>query len=634
MEPAAADSAGHGTMELTPELIADAAMPSGPVISPDGRWVAYVVASNGAQKDKRRAGLWVAATDASTAPRRFTHGGARVSRPRWSADSAVVFFLRGGQLHTIRLDGGEAMPLTSGGASISGYLPLQGADGQIAVLAPDEGEPCDPVVWSECAASHRLRLLDPVSGQLRVVAGLGDRHVCEVTQRPDGGPLAVLTWSRPEDEPGAFDPRLHLVDPVTDKVTDLGPAELGAEGAAWWRAADGWHVCYRALTPPLRFARTVVDLVPGEDGAHKDLAEGMTVCPLELAQVTGGPLLALFADGLDTAVYRLDPDSRRFQRVCVRRGSMDSLTASASGELIAVRASSSYEPKDVHAGPVGGPLNRLSDTRQETRAISWGTQERLAWTAADGLPLDGLLILPPGKTRGDGPFPLITLVHGGPYGRDADDLKGSCWPMSQWLAAGGYAVFMPNPRGGEGHGREFATMVANALGQEEWTDTLSGIDLLIADGVADQDRLGIGGASHGGFITAWAVGQTDRFKAALMNAGICDWGMLVGTGEGGRWELDLAGSSGWEGPGPHRHDQISPLSYASRVRTPVLVIHGENDTNVPVGQAVNFHRAISQFGTEHELVIYPREGHGFTERDHQLDLLRRSRAWFDRWLLG
>jgi dipeptidyl aminopeptidase/acylaminoacyl peptidase len=129
------------------------------------------------------------------------------------------------------------------------------------------------------------------------------------------------------------------------------------------------------------------------------------------------------------------------------------------------------------------------------------------------------------------------------------------------------------------------------------------------------------------------VGQTDRFKAALMNAGICDWGMLVGTGELGRWDLDLAGTGGWEGPGPHPHDQISPLSYASRVRTPVLIVHGEKDTNVPVGQAVNFHRAISQFSTGHELAIYPREGHGFKERDHQLDLLRRSRAWFDRWLL-
>jgi dipeptidyl aminopeptidase/acylaminoacyl peptidase len=631
MEPAAADSGERATIELTAELIADGSVPSDPVISPDGRWVAYIVAPIGAQKDKRFADLWVAATDASTAPRRFTHGGARVARPRWAADSAAVFFLRDDQLHKIKLDGGEATALTSWGTAIAGYLPLHGTDGQIAVLAPDEGEPPDPVVWSEPAGSYRLRLLDPASREMRVVAGLGDRHVREMTQRPDGGPLAVLTWSRPEDEPGSFDPRFHLVDPATEKVTDLGPAELGAEGPAWWRAADGWHLSYLAY-PPSGWGRTVFDLVPGEDGAHMDLANGMTACPSELVQVTGGPPLALFADGLDTAMYRLEPDSRRFQPVSVHQGSLDSLAASTSGDLIAVVVSTSYEPRDVQAGPPGAPLVKLSDTRPEVRAITWGTQERLAWKAADGLALDGLLILPPGTTRADGPFPLITLVHGGPYGRHADDFKGRWWPLGQWLAAGGYAVFMPNPRGSQGHGHEFAEMVANALGQEEWTDTLSGIDLLIADGVADPDRLGIGGWSHGGFITAWAVGQTDRFKAALMCAGICDWGMQVGTGELGRWEAYLSTSSGWEGPGPHPHDQISPLSYASHVRTPVLILHGEKDTNVPVGQAVNFHRAISQFSTGHELVIYPREGHGFTERDHHLDVMRRSRAWFDRWL--
>src|ERR1700733_8643022 len=127
MEAAAADSGEHVSIELTAELIADGAAPSDPVISPDGRWVAYVVAPIGAQKDPRRAALWVAATDASTAPRRFTHGGAGVARPRWSADSATVYFLRDDQLHKIRLDGGEAAALTSWGAAISGYLPLHGA---------------------------------------------------------------------------------------------------------------------------------------------------------------------------------------------------------------------------------------------------------------------------------------------------------------------------------------------------------------------------------------------------------------------------------------------------------------------------------------------------------------------------
>jgi dipeptidyl aminopeptidase/acylaminoacyl peptidase len=205
-------------------------------------------------------------------------------------------------------------------------------------------------------------------------------------------------------------------------------------------------------------------------------------------------------------------------------------------------------------------------------------------------------------------------------------------PSGQWLATTGYAVFLPNPRGGQGHGHDFAARVAGAVGLDEWTDICTGIDLLVADGVADPDRLGIGGWSHGGFMAAWAVGQTDRFKASLMSAGISDWGMQAATGEYGTYESGLGGSVGWEGPGPHRHDRLSPISFASKIRTPVLILHGENDTNVPLSQSTFFHRALRHFGVEHEFVVYPREGHSFRERNHRLDVLRRTRAWFDRWL--
>jgi dipeptidyl aminopeptidase/acylaminoacyl peptidase len=133
-------------------------------------------------------------------------------------------------------------------------------------------------------------------------------------------------------------------------------------------------------------------------------------------------------------------------------------------------------------------------------------------------------------------------------------------------------------------------------------------------------------------MAAWAIGQTDRFKAAIMDAGISDWGMQVAAGHYGFSEADFCGSCDWESPGPHRHDKLSPISYASKIRTPILILHGLDDTNVPLGQATYFHRALSRFGVEHEFVVYPREGHGMAERNHQLDVLRRTRAWFDRWL--
>ncbi|MGD0065484.1 MAG: hypothetical protein ABSB76_18825 [Streptosporangiaceae bacterium] len=177
----------------------------------------------------------------------------------------------------------------------------------------------DAMVWSEQGSPDRLRLLDPGTRELTAIGGLGDRHVVEVVQRPDGGPLAVISWDRPEDEPGSFTARLHVVDPETGHVRDLGPLEL-----------------------------------------------------------------ALFADGLDTALHQLDTGTQRFRRVVGWAGLVDMLTASSPGDVIAARVSTAYQPAEIQAGPVGGPLTRLSDIHPELRGISWGTQKRLSYQAGDG----------------------------------------------------------------------------------------------------------------------------------------------------------------------------------------------------------------------------------------------------------
>jgi dipeptidyl aminopeptidase/acylaminoacyl peptidase len=634
-------------LELTAELLADAAEVQDPVISPDGRLVAYVVSTRAGNRDRLRA-LWLAPADASAPPRELVTSLCLTGAPRWAPDSSALVVIADGQLRRIALHGGDVTTLTSWRGDITGQLPL--ADGRVAVIATDEpdeederrkADGDDALVWGQDVPRHRLLLSDPGRRDLERVAGLGDRHVVEVAQRPDGGPLAVLSWACPQDEPGAFTAVLHLVDPDTGQTSELSPVAVDARSPAWWHDGSQWHVAYLAVTPPSSVGgQAVFDItVPAGDATAaagpRNLTAGLDVCPDGLAQVAGGSPLALFADGLDTAIYRLEsPGEPEFRRLLTRPGHLERLSASSDGTAIAVLASTAYEPRDVHAGPPAGPLVRLSNTRPEARRIRWGSQERLSYQAPDGLGLDGLLILPPGRSRADGPFPLVTWVHGGPYGRWADRLQGGWWSPGQWLAAAGYAVFQPNPRGSQGHGHEFAVAVAGAVGTDEWTDLLTGIDLLVDADVADPGRLGIGGWSHGGFVAAWAVGQTGRFRAAVMGAGICDWGMQAGVGELGTQEADLGGSAGWEGPGPLRHHQLSPISFVSRARTPVLILHGQNDTNVPVGQAVYFHRALDHFGVQNELVVYPREGHNIRERRHQIDVLGRTRAWFARWLAG
>lgn len=393
------------------------------------------------------------------------------------------------------------------------------------------------------------------------------RHVAEVAQHPDGR-LAVITWSSPKIDPGLLTPALHVIH--GDTVTDLGPTPADAGSPVWW----GDEIVYLALTPPhLQGGNAVFDQ------RHRNLTAGMPACPVDLVQDNGNAPIMVVATGLDTEFHRLG-------------GSL------LGGSLLG-RIKGSHRPRAVRPAQLGD--------------IPWGTQERLHYQAPDGLDLDGLLVLPVGKTREDGPFPLITLVHGGPYDRWADDFQLQWVPSAQWFAHQGFASFLPNPRGGLGHGHEFAAAVAGRVGQEEWHDIETGIDLLITQGVADPDRLGIAGWSHGGFMAAWATTRTDRFKAALVGAGISDWPQQIAKGEWGAFEAALGDSP-----------EHSPLTYADRIRTPLLIVHGAEDTNVPVEQAELLHRAVPHS----ELVVYPGEGHSLRGREHRLDLLNRTRRLF------
>jgi dipeptidyl aminopeptidase/acylaminoacyl peptidase len=184
-----------------------------------------------------------------------------------------------------------------------------------------------------------------------------------------------------------------------------------------------------------------------------------------------------------------------------------------------------------------------------------------------------------------------------------------------------------------GHGESFAAAARGAVGREDFADVMSAVDAAVARGIADPDRLAIGGWSQGGFMSAWAVTQTERFKAAVMGAGISDWSMMVSTSDLPEFERELAGRAPWDYlPGSPAVEGGSPIAFARSVTTPTLILHGEQDERVPVSQAVAFYRALRDTGVPVELVTYPREGHHISEYGHQVDLLQRVRSWYDRWL--
>jgi dipeptidyl aminopeptidase/acylaminoacyl peptidase len=294
---------------------------------------------------------------------------------------------------------------------------------------------------------------------------------------------------------------------------------------------------------------------------------------------------------------------------------------------------SANEPPEVvelTRGPGGDRLWRpVTRMNVDLRGYAYPSWMRYQWTSADGTGIDGLLALPDGPDATS--LPLVVIIHGGP---------SSSW-TSQWTNFGlptlwttaGYAVLMPNPRGSVGYGQQFTRRTIRDMGGGELLDILSGVDSLVHDGLVDDNRVAVLGASHGGYLTAWAITQTTRFAAAIAIAAPSNRLSKLNGGNIGYLEKLF-----WD---PDPYDPAgavlgrSPIMHVRNVRTPTLIVHGQLDQCVPVGQAYELYRGIVSEGeAEVELVVYPREGHSLRERDHLIDLWERSRAWFDRHLGG
>jgi dipeptidyl aminopeptidase/acylaminoacyl peptidase len=279
--------------------------------------------------------------------------------------------------------------------------------------------------------------------------------------------------------------------------------------------------------------------------------------------------------------------------------------------------------------PSPGEWRQLTCLHPQVAALALGETRVLRWQGSDAMAMQGLLILPVGYQKGER-VPLITWVHGGPAWLYTQGFYGAGRYPEQLFAGAGYAVLLANPRGSAGWGVEFTEANIGDFGGRDYEDIIAGVDHVIALGVADPQRLGIGGWSYGGFMTAWAVTQTNRFKAAMMGAGICNWRSFHGVAEIGTWDQISYRASPYEQGG--RYDRFSAIHYIDRVTTPTLIVHGAEDVIVPVGQSYEFFRALKDHGVPTELVVYPREPHGFRERGHNIDRIRRFLAWFQRYI--
>lgn len=637
---------GENRRPITPEDLAAAPTLDDPQISPDGALVAFVVGEESRVGAHPRSALFLVAVEGDTPARRFTQGTSCDSAPRWSPDGGRLAFLSDraepgkAQPYCMAVDGGEAEML----AGVPGVVEdLQWSpDGTMLALRVREAEGeeeqrrarerDDAAEFGARWRNARIWLLHLADRSLAPLT-VGERHAGAFAWAPDGARLALASQESSWEDSGYSPLRLDL-HPVDGGqsfhlATLRGPsarvrwspdgtllALLGSEGHV--------HAGVALLTVPVAGGEARVTW-PGYQGAVEwfDWAQD------------GRSLLVAAQEDLAGTVFRLplDAEGRALppaepllpEELRARGHHYDDLTFSADGRTLAMVRACADQPPEVWAGPPGRVRKR---TAINAAAAAWalGRVEQLRWPAAGDLEISGLLVYPAAyepRRR----YPMVTLIHGGP-----DWYWGEYFPTgwAQLLSSNGYAVLLPNPRGGTGRGAAFNDAGFDDYGGAELDDSLRGVDAVIAMGVADPERLGIGGWSHGGYMTAWAVTQTTRFKAAVMGAGLANLLSDQGQNDIPRCNDDYYSRRAYDDP--EAYIRRSPIIHVRRVVTPTLVLHGADDARVHPAQGREFYMALRLRGVGAAMVTYPREGHAIEERAHRIDLLRRVLAWYDRHL--
>lgn len=327
-----------------------------------------------------------------------------------------------------------------------------------------------------------------------------------------------------------------------------------------------------------------------------------------------------------THVFSIEPGGNTPRALSSGDRVASSLTASASGRRVALMLADPINPGEVWVAQADGSgLKQVTTISGAIDRASLATTERVRWRSEDGLEIEGLVVKPAGFQPGR-KYPLVVRPHGGPHGASRFGFNAEY----QVYASQGYVSFAPNFRGSSDYGQAFLDGDRGNLGGGDFRDLMSGVEHLIAQGYVDPDRLMITGTSYGGFMTAWAIGHTDRFKAAMAGAPVVNAQSFFGTSDIPTWvEWEYYGPP-WKNPDLIR--AYSPISYIHNAKTPTLITHGAEDVRVPLSQGFELYRSLKTLGVPTELVIYPGERHGFSRPRHQVDRLKRTLDWFAKYV--
>jgi len=661
-QEAASKSAPSAPRNITIDDLFQIRDVSQPELSPDGQWIAYVVRTRMLKKDKNEQRLWMVSTRGGDAIP-LTAEGVSSSHPRWSPDGKFLALLsarNGGknQVWLLNRLGGEAVRLTDVAQGVNDFewspdstrlvLILQDPKPEDLETAKDKDKPApakpktpppfvvdrlqfkeDTVGYLDRRRTH-LYVFDVAAKSTTQITS-GDFDDTEPAWSPDGRSLAFTSNRSTPDPDRTFNTDIWV---VAANNTDKGahPTQIttnpGADRSPTW-SPDGKWIAFVSQTDAkaIDYATHHLAIAPSTGGEEK-------VLTLAFDRTVRRPRFS--ADGQSIYFLAEDDGAQNLCRVAVSGGE---ITRPIGGRLtvgayslgkdgsVAAQVGMSDRPDEIYY-PSGGGLTRLTKTNDALMAqLRISPAEYVHFKSKDGTEVAGYLYKPldyaPGKK-----VPTLLNPHGGPVGQ----YTASFDHLVQLYAANGYAVLRPNPRGSSGYGQKFCEAIFADWGNKDFQDDMAMVDYALAQGIADPDKLGVGGWSYGGISTNFIITQTNRFKGAITGASEVLYAANYGHDHYQRlWELELG--LPWENRA--LYEKLSPFNKVTNITTPTLIMGGEIDWNVPIINSEQLYQALKRLGrVPTELVVYPGEYHGFTTPSHIKDRLERFLAWYAHYVKG
>lgn len=649
--------------EWTPLQMMQVKRISGVRVSPDGKRVVYAVrqAVLDAGKSEYLTHIFLANADGSgTVP--LTTGDKSSDDPQWSPDGKSIAFVsaRIGKrnIWVMPHGGGDAVRLTDVPTAVTSFkwlpdsnrISCTALDGPTAEEQKAKTEKSDVrVVDADVKRSRLFVVGDPPKKGSKPEAwdswdwtpdkvSVAGTAQAGYDWSPDGKRLVLsgTKTSGPDDWTTA---KLLIVRSGPEVVRPLG-AKGQAEFSPLWSPDGEWIAYVASDNPPTWGGSGRIHFIPAKGGRPRPLwithdgwgryseligwsADSKSVYYTEM----GGTKTGIVVMGLDGAQSLLNRDMHKTGGVIT------------GIHLNATRTHFGFTWETLDKAPEAfiTPVERfepvcVSKVNAGLPKLPLGETKVIRWESKDGLEIEGLLTYPANTNlEKDKRYPLLVYVHGGPMGVFTESFVASpgLYPIATFSGRG-YAVLRPNPRGSSGYGKKFRHANYGDWGGGDFQDIMTGVDHVIQMGVADPDRLGIMGWSYGGFMTSWAVTQTQRFKAASVGAGVTNLVSFTGTADIPSFLPDYFGGEFWDKPDAYR--KHSPMFHVKGVKTPTLIQHGERDERVPLSQGLEFYNALKRQGCTTKMVVYPRTPHGIEEPRLLVDCMERNLDWFDRYV--